>query len=63
MSPDETFIYELPALVDPEGNDEPEVLIEPYGVYPYPNFMNFDAESRTLTMTPDVYDGGMFYYF
>ena len=29
----------------------------------YPAFLDFDAESRTLTMTPDVYDGGRTYYF
>ena len=65
VSPDETFTYQLPELVDPEANDEPEVLVTPIEGQEdkYAAFIDIDAETSTLTMTPDVYDGGRTYYF
>lgn len=61
----DTVRYQLPELIDPEGNDEPEIFLSTIENYEdrYPAFLDFDQETRTLTFTPDVYDGGSTYYF
>lgn len=61
----DTVRYQLPELIDSEGNDEPEVNILRMENQEdrFPGFLDFNQETRTLTFTPDMYDGGSTYYF
>ena len=52
---DETYVYQLPEVVDREENDESEVVI---GSVPdeeenYPSFLTYDFETRTITLAPN----------
>lgn len=55
-----TTTYTIPALVDPQGNDEPDMYLtqtvdeENGGYRLYPDqFMTYDNATRTLSWIPD----------
>ena len=62
----DVYQYQLPEVVDPEGNDEPEVYV---GILEqqeenYPPFLLFDSDTRTITLKPDSNNyAGRTYYF
>ena len=63
LMPGDVFVYQMPDLVDPEGNDEPEVLITELEDREFPNFMEVSYFDRTLTFRPDASHAGETTYF
>jgi len=66
MGVNEVFQYELPAVVDPEGNDEPEVYVGfmEQQEDKYPTFLLFTNATNTIKFNPDSKAfGGRTYYF
>jgi|Transcript_42353 hypothetical protein len=62
----EVYQYELPAVVDPEGNDEPEVYVGKMEQQEdkYPDFLLFTNSTNTIKFNPDSKKyGGRTYYF
>jgi hypothetical protein len=60
----ETYTYDLPDLEDPEGNDEPEIFIGEMEGQDYPDFLELNTDSMTLSFyTEDIYQAGYTYYF
>ena len=56
--------YKLPELADKEGNDVPEVYIRAMPNQPYPPFLSYENQSRTLRFEPDsVWYQGNTYHF
>ena len=45
----ETTPYYLPPIADKEGNDEPEVFIQPTPAQRFPPFMSYDENRRLIT--------------
>jgi len=45
--------YKLPALVDKEKNDEPDVYIRAMAEQPYPPFIMFNNVTREIYLRPD----------
>ena len=66
MNVNDVFQYQLPSLVDPEGNDEPEVYID-YMIGQrdkYPEFLTFNNTTAVLNFNPNEKRfGGRTYYF
>lgn len=62
----DVFQYQLPGVVDPEGNDEPEVYVGYMDQQDdkYPEFLLFNNATNTITLKPNskIY-GGKTYYF
>ena len=62
----EVYQYELPAVVDPEGNDEPEVYVGYMDQQEdkYPEFLYFTNSTNTIKFNPDSkkYAGKTFYF-
>jgi hypothetical protein len=62
----EIYQYELPAVVDPEGNDEPEVYVGYMEQQEdkYPEFLLFTNSTNTIKFNPNSKKfGGRTYYF
>lgn len=55
MAVGETLYYELPDIVDPQGNAEAEVLFLPFMDYAelYPPFMEVFSGNRSFELKPD----------
>lgn len=62
----EVYQYELPAVVDPEGNDEPQVYVDYMDQQEdkYPDFLLFTNSTNTIKFSPDSkeYQGRTFYF-
>ena len=62
----DVFQYQLPAVVDPDGNDEPEVYIGEMEQQrdKFPEFLLFNNNTNTITLKPDSkeYAGETFYF-
>lgn len=63
----DVYQYQLPELVDPEGNDEPQVYINYMDEQRdrYPDFLFYNNETRTITFTPfnTRYHSGRTFFF
>jgi len=60
----DVFTYNLPAIKDDEGNDEPEVYIANMTNQPPPPFLFFDSVNMKLIFRPDsIWYQGLTYYF
>lgn len=51
----DVFQYKLPAVTDPEGNDEPEVYVGfmEQQKSKYPAFLLYNNNTQTITLKPD----------
>jgi len=64
LNVDDVYEYKLPALKDPEGNDEPEVYVNFMPNQDYPPFLFFDNNTNTLIFRPDsIWYTGLSFYF
>ena len=47
--------YQLPEVIDPEGNDEPEVYVAIMEEQEdrYPNFLSYNNDTRKIKFNPD----------
>jgi len=60
----DSFSYQLPELVDAEGNDESELFIQKMPDQEYPPFLSFDNQTNTLNFEPNsVWFQGRDFYF
>jgi len=60
----DVFEYQLPDLKDEEGNDEPEFYIANMTTQPFPPFLYFNNQTKSLKFTPhSVWYQGHTYYF
>ena len=66
MAVGEVISYKLPAVVDPDGNDIPEVYIDKMDAQEdkYPPFLMFENATNTITLKPDSQwvQGRNYYY-
>ena len=55
LAVNDTLLYRLPDTIDPQGNAEAEILVEPFAGYEdfYPPFMNVFNANRTFEFVVD----------